>query len=843
MGSSLIVQRIVEVDPVVDQKEIEASSIEQVLKTFETSKEGLTEEQVSNRLGKWGPNLIEETRKSPILKFLSYFWGPIPGMIEIAAILSAFLMDWSDFAIICTLLVINAIIGFWQEHKADNAIALLKEKLALKARVKRNGKWISISARELVPGDIIHIKFGDVVPSDIKLIEGEDVEVDQSALTGESLPVYKENGNLLYLSSIVRRGEADGIVIGTGINTLFGKTAQLVQEASRVSHYQQAVLRIGHFLIYVTIFLAALILIVAAFRNTTFLDTLKFCLILTVASIPVALPAVLSVTMAVGAENLAKQQAIVTRLVSIEELAGMDILCSDKTGTLTQNKMTIGDIVQFGDISSDEIILSAALASRVEDQDPLETPIFEHLKGGINVLKDWIVEKFQPFDPTSKRTEATLSNNFGSLKVSKGAPQAILQLCGNPPDIKEKVEKIIEEFGVKGYRSLGVARMKNNESWQCLGIISLFDPPREDSADMIQATIKLGIKVKMLTGDHLAIAREMARKLNFGQDIILAADAFPAGKHWDDDKILKADGFAQVFPEHKFNIVKSLQSRGLYVGMTGDGVNDAPALKEAHVGIAVSGATDAARGAADLVLTASGLSIIVNAVKDSRRIFHRMTSYATYRIAETIRILIFMTLSIIIFDFYPITTIMIIILALLNDGPIMMIAYDNAKFSDTPTRWNMEYVLVFGALLGLLGVFSSFLLFWIGETVLILPRDVIQTLIFLKMTVAGHLTIYLTRSYEHHFWQSPLPSKSLFWTSELTQVGGTLLAVYGVVMTPIGWGLAGFVWIYAAIWFVFNNLVKVGTFRLITHHKQTPSGKHLKRISKWLTPYNPYNVG
>ncbi|MBW1799315.1 MAG: plasma-membrane proton-efflux P-type ATPase [Deltaproteobacteria bacterium] len=811
-------------------EEVEKLSVEEALEGLKSTRGGLSDRDAKERLVRFGPNAIEEKRVHPLVKIMSYFWGPIPWMIEAAALLSAFVKDWPDLSIILVLLVVNAVIGFWQENKADNAIALLKKKLALQARVIRNGKWETLPAGELVPGDVIRIRLGDIVPADLKLLEGDYLEVDQSALTGESLPVEKHASDAAYSGSIVRRGEMDGVVAGTGMNTFFGKTARLVQEAHNVSHYQQAVLRIGHFLIMLTLALVAVILSVALFRHTPMLETLEFCLILTVAAIPVAMPAVLSVAMAVGAVQLARRQAIVSRLVAIEEMAGMDILCSDKTGTLTQNRLKVGDPVTTAHVSPEELIDYAALASRAEDNDPIDEAIFEKQQGGKYTLSDCHVDAFNPFDPVIKRTEATVSRGDERFKVSKGAPQVILALCRDEEDgLRKRVEIEVTGLAEKGYRALGIGRTDAEGAWRFMGLLPLSDPPRDDSVETIETARKMGVTVKMVTGDHLAIAKEIARQLHLGQNILPAAEAFGEEKTILSEQVEEADGFSQVFPEHKYRIVESLQDLKHFVGMTGDGVNDAPALKKADIGIAVSGATDAARSAADLVLTAPGLSVIAEAIKESRKIFERMTSYSIYRIAETIRVLLFMTSAIFIFDFYPVTAVMIILLALLNDGPIMMIAYDRVPVADAPVRWDMHKVLTLSAVLGVLGVISSFGMFWIGEQILRLDRETIRTLMFLKLTVAGHMTIYLARTGHAPFWRRPFPAPALFWTSETTQLAATLVAVYGVFMNPIGWKLAGLIWAYALVWFLFNDFVKVQTYRLIDHAGKREH-KHLDRI-------------
>lgn len=787
---------------------------------LESSPEGLSQTEAQKRLIQYGPNEIQEKKTNRLLKFLTYFWGPIPWMIEVAIILSAMVRHWADFWIILVLLLMNAVIGFWEEYQAGNAIEALKKKLALNARVRRDGAWKTIPSGELVPGDIIRLRLGEIIPADAKLLEGDPIEVDQSTLTGESLPVERKKEDAVYSGSIVNQGEIEAIVYGTGGNTYFGKTAQLVEGAKTVSHFQKAVLKIGDYLIILAVALVALILITALFRHESMLTTLRFALVLTVAAIPVAMPTVLSVTMAVGAKLLAAKQAIVRRLASIEELAGIDILCSDKTGTLTQNKLTLSDTVGFAGVDNQQIILSGALASRAEDKDLIDLAVIGGLQDS-KALSSYQVVHFQPFDPVHKRTEATIKDSSGkTFKVSKGAPQAILELAANKSDIRNDLEKTVNEFAGKGYRSLGVARTDEKDQWQYLGVLALSDPPREDCKDTIIAAKQMGVSVKMVTGDQVAIAKEIAGQIGLGKNI-LDAQMFGDTKHHESSRLAEsieeADGFAQVFPEHKYHIVDVLQKRGHIIGMTGDGVNDAPALKKADAGIAVSGATDAARAASDIVLLTPGLSVIIDAIKESRKIFQRMNSYATYRIAETIRVLLFMTLSILVFKFYPVTAVMIVLLALLNDGAILSIAYDRAHISNVPEVWNMHRVLGVATTLGITGVIASFGLFYLAEHVFKLDRDTIQTLMYLKLSVAGHMTIFLTRT-RGHFW-ADRPSNILLGAVVGTQLIATLVAVYGLFMTPLGWSWAALVWGYAIVWFLINDWVEIWALHIFDPKK------------------------
>jgi len=781
-----------------------------LMQSLASSEGGLSTSEAAARLQQYGPNEIAEKKINPFLKFLGYFWGTIPWMIEVAAILSAVLNRWDDFAIIFFLLLINGVVGFWQEHKADNAIELLKKRLAPTARVYRDGEWKGIPSGELVPGDLVRIRLGEIVPADVKLLEGDFLEVDESSLTGESLPVDKNVSDVAYSGSIVRQGEMTAIVFATGMNTYFGHTAKLVELAKTQSHFQKAVVKIGDYLIILALVLVTLTFIVATLRHQGLLQTLQFALVLVVAAIPAALPAVLSVTMAVGAMELAKKEAIVSRLAAIEEMAGVDVLCSDKTGTITQNAITVAEVVPFDGFTKTDVLLFGSLASRAEDGDLIDSAIIRKSKEEQIELGSYKLSRFKPFDPVSKRTEAELEGARGTFRTAKGAPQAILALTADSA-AASSVDKTVDAFALKGYRALGVARTNSKGSWSYVGLVALQDPPRADSAETIKTAQSLGVRIKMVTGDHVAIAKEIAREVGLGTNIGPAWDFLDKPDKEATDIIERADGYAQVFPEHKFRIVELLQARGHIVGMTGDGVNDAPALKKADAGIAVSGSTDAAKSAAAIVLTRPGLSVIIDTIKESRKIFRRMNSYATYRIAETIRVLFFITLSIIIFNFYPVTAIMIVLLALLNDFAIMSIAYDRAEYAQKPSRWNMKSVLGMATFLGLVGTVSSFILFFMGLNYLHLGRDVLQSMMYLKLSVAGHFLIFITRT-KGHFWSSR-PSNILLAAVLGTQIVATIIASFGLLIPPIGLPLALFVWLYAMASFVLTDFAKVFLFK------------------------------
>ena len=572
------------------------------------------------------------------------------------------------------------------------------------------------------------------------------------------------------------------------------------------------------------------------YRGDPILTTLQFALVLTVAAIPVAMPTVLSVTMAVGARLLAKKQAIVSKLVAIEELAGVDVLCADKTGTLTQNKLTLGDPFCLDKITADQLILAGALASRAENDDTIDLAVLGGLKDK-QALKPYQVTHFMPFDPVHKRTEATVKAADGrTFKVTQGAPQVILELSANAAAVKAAVDKAVNDFAARGFRALGVARADGDGKWQLLGVLPLFDPPREDAKSTVATAAQMGVKIKMVTGDALAIARETAKTLGMGTNIL---DGGTLGDSKTEEtaavtkSIEDADGFAQVFPEHKFHIVDVLQKHGHIVGMTGDGVNDAPALKKADCGFAVSGATDAARAAASIVLVAPGLSVIIDAIKESRKIFQRMNSYAMYRIAETLRVLLFMTLAIVVFNFYPLTAIMIVMLALLNDGAILSIAYDNVIYRNQPEAWNMRLVLGIATVLGLVGPIAAFGLFYLGDRVFHIDRPQIQTMMYLMLSVAGHLTIFQTRT--RGPWWSTRPARILLVAVVGTQTMATLICLFGFLVTPLWWGWAAMVWGYALAWFLLTDPVKLLAYRVLDRD-QSRACHFSQRSSRSPTP-------
>jgi H+-transporting ATPase len=814
-------------------KTLGPAAITAQLATLGTSARGLTGDEARRRLEKDGPNAIVATEEPLWHKAIGYFWGPIPWMIEAAALISLLRLDWPDFSVVAGLLVYNAAVGFWQDAKAASALAALRKGLALKARVLRDGRWQNIAATGLVTGDVAEVTAGEIVPADLLLIGGSYLSVDQAALTGESLPVGKAVGDSAYSGSIAKQGDMQGVVTATGNSTFFGRTAKLVASAGAKSHSQKAVVEIGDFLILLAIALAVVLVGVQVYRQIVVPghwswdvagQITQFVLVLLVASVPVALPAVMSVTLALGALALSKQKAIVSRLSAIDELAGVDILCSDKTGTLTQNKLTLSTPIPFGNTKPNDIILGAALATKANSEDAIDSAVLKAVPDP-RELDRFRQTKLVPFDPVNKRTMTTVVDADGQvLQYAKGAPQAISALCKLDPGIEGSYSAKVADLAKHGYRALGVASSADDgRTWTLLGLLPMSDPPRPDAKTTIAETRKLGLSVKMVTGDDVAIGSEICGQLGLGTHLLVASDVF--ARNTDPDHIPldaaraveRAAGFGRVFPQHKYEIVKSLQERGHIVAMTGDGVNDAPALKQADCGVAVSGATDAARSAAALVLTAPGLSTIVNAIVEARKIFERINSYIYYRIAMTLAIMLVVVLSSVIFNIQPLTAIMIVVLALLDDIPIMTIAYDNVRTSPVPVRWDMHRIRIFAGLMGLMATAQSFgLVFlgmeWMNDPAMMakiaLNESQLQTMIFLQLAAGGHLLLFVVRSRGSMIGQ-PLPSAPLFLAIVATQIVAVLICAYGILVPALSWTLIGIVWLYAIAWTILTDIVKL----------------------------------
>ncbi|KAF8400557.1 hypothetical protein HHK36_013856 [Tetracentron sinense] len=826
--------------------DLERIPVEEVFEQLKCTKEGLTREEGEQRLQIFGPNKLEEKTESKFLKFLGFMWNPLSWVMEIAALMAIGLAngggkppDWQDFVGIIVLLIINSTISFIEENNAGNAAAALMAGLAPKTKVLRDGKWSEEEAAILVPGDVISIKLGDIVPADARLLEGDPLKIDQSALTGESLPVTKHPGDEIFSGSTCKQGEIEAVVIATGVHTFFGKAAHLVDSTNQVGHFQQVLTAIGNFCICsIAIGMVVEIVVMYPIQQRKYREGIDNLLVLLIGGIPIAMPTVLSVTMAIGSHRLSEQGAITKRMTAIEEMAGMDVLCSDKTGTLTLNKLTVDKTmieVFVKDMDKDTVVLIAARASRVENQDAIDTSIVGVLADPKEARAGITEVHFLPFNPVEKRTAITYYDSDGNWhRASKGAPEQIIELCNLKDDAKNKALSIIGKFADRGLRSLGVARQvipeKTKESaggpWQFVGLLPLFDPPRHDSAETIRRALNLGVNVKMITGDQLAIGKETGRRLGMGTNMYPSSSLLGQCKDESiasipvDELIEKADGFAGVFPEHKYEIVKKLQERKHICGMTGDGVNDAPALKKADIGIAVADATDAARGASDIVLTEPGLSVIVSAVLTSRAIFQRMKNYTIYAVSITIRIVLgFMLIALIWkFDFSPF---MVLIIAILNDGTIMTISKDRVKPSPMPDSWKLKEIFATGVVLGTYLAVMTVVFFWaahdsdffsekFGVRSIRNNTNELTAALYLQVSIVSQALIFVTRSRSWSFLERPgLMLVSAFIAAQLV---ATFIAVYAnwgfARIHGIGWGWAGVIWIYSIVFYFPLDILK-----------------------------------
>jgi H+-transporting ATPase len=835
-----------------EKVDLETIVLEDAFKLLQCDENGLTNDEATRRLDIFGPNKLESEEQNAFLQFLSFMWNPLSWVMEGAALVAIALSngegqppDWQDFVGIVLLLFVNSGIGFYEERNAGNAVKALMDSLAPKAKVKRNGSWSEIESAGLVPGDMVSFKIGDIVPADCRLTEAINVSIDQAALTGESLPQAKKLGDQCFSGSTCKQGEAEGVVISTGANTFFGRAASLVgQDDDTTGHLQKILAQIGSFcLVSIGIFVILEILVLYPRFHYSYRRGLNDILVLLIGGIPIAMPTVLSVTLAVGAQQLAKHKAIVTRITAIEELAGVTILCSDKTGTLTTNKLTIdrNTIRTYGPFSADEVILFAAYASRTENQDAIDASVVAALgdtakaRAGIKLLD------FKPFNPVDKRTEITYREEAtGKLKrVTKGMTGIIIELCSRnkTEELENQLEAHVEEYATRGLRALAVAYEEldgddheaEGNGFELIGLLAIFDPPREDTKQTIDDALALGVKVKMVTGDQLAIAKETGRRLGLGDHMypakVLKDGPAPGGKHASlDEMIMDADGFAGVFPEHKYEIVKRLQGLGHLCAMTGDGANDAPALSRANVGIAVEGATDAARGAADIVLTEPGLSTIVHAIRGSRIIFQRMRNYAIYACAVTIRIVVcFAILAWVYqFDFPPF---MVLIIALLNDGTIMTLSVDRVLPSNTPDSWDLSEIFAYAVAYGLYLTLSTVALVVIimettffqdkfGVTLLTSPvqanDEQLHAIVYLQVAIISQALIFVTRS--HGFFFMERPSYALMGAFCIAQLISSIIAAFGnwgfTDLHGVDGGWIGIVWVWNIVWFIPLDWIK-----------------------------------
>jgi H+-transporting ATPase len=764
--------------------------------------QGLSTDEAALRLTHFGPNEVAEEKPHPLLALLHKFWSPVPWMLEITIILQIILGKPGEAAVIVLLLGVNAVLGYFQEGRANKALALLRQRLDIQARVLRDGRWQRVQARNLVPGDAVHVRMGDLVPADLRLLDGQ-VQLDQSSLTGESLPTEAGSGADAFSGSVVTRGEATGEVTATGARTRFGKTAELVRGAKTVSHLETMIFGIVKYLVLLDSVLVAALLIYALATGMPLAEVIPFALILLVASVPVALPATFTLATALGSLELAKRGVLVTRLSAIEEAAGMDVLASDKTGTITANQLTLAALKPATGIAENDLLRFAALACDEATQDPIDLAILAAAHERSLLENPPRRLRFTPFDPQTRRSETLFEESGITRRAIKGAAVEVAAAAGVPNLVTE-----IEDLAAGGYRVLGVA-FGDETRLQFAGLVALEDPPRKDSAALIESLRQLGVRVVMVTGDGQATAQTVAKTVGIGDR------ACPARMLTDDPAraITECDVFAQVFPEDKFHLVEALQRAGHVTGMTGDGVNDAPALKQAEVGIAVANASDVAKAAASLVLTNPGLTDVVAAVETSRRIYQRMLTYTLNKIIKTLEIAVFMSVGVMLTGVFVITPILIVLLLFTNDFVTMSIATDRVEFSRKPEHWRVPTLMLTAAPLAALILVLSFSVFFAGRDWLHLPLPQFQTLIFVMLVFTGLGNVYLVRE-RRHFWQSR-PSRWLMVATVLDLTVACTMASEGILMAAISPALIGGLLAVALVYLIVMDFLKIRIFRRI----------------------------
>ncbi len=782
--------------------------VDELLRRLKSSAEGLSEQEAQIRLEENGYNEIKEKKPNTMLKFLKRFYGPVPLLLWIVVVISYFLHNFRNFYIVIGLLLFNAIAGFAEEYKADKSVALLKQKLSTDSRVRRSGRWIKISSRLVVPGDVIRLRLGDIVPADCKVIESESLEADESAITGESLPVSKNEGEVAYSGSVIKRGEATVLVFATASNTLYGKTAEIVSSARSASHLEGVVLNITKYLILADIIIISIMFFYGISNLRIDLgDLLSLMLVIFIASVPVALPAAFTVSMALGTEKLVKKNVLVTKLSSIEETSTMNILCIDKTGTLTTNRITVKKIRPFN-TGEEEILKYAAEASRASDNDPIDNAILDFAASRSVKTGDQLT--FSPFDPSTKRTEAVITDKREKYSVMKGASKVISGLFNLDKTTRSWIEGTTEELSKEGFRSILVAMSKEGQT--LFGILALYDEPRADAKLLIKELGDLGVRSKMLTGDNVSVAKEIAGEVGLGTNIIDSESLKKMSSSDLASKIENVDGFANIYPEDKYMIVKALQKLKYHVGMTGDGVNDAPSLKQAEVGIAVSNATDVAKSSADLVLTADGIGVIVEAVKESRRIFERIVTYSLVKVAKVFQIIGFIAIAFIFMDLIPISSFLLILLLFTNDITSISLSTDTSVYSKKPDVWNIKSIVYSSCILGVMLLAESLIFIPINLSIFGMSLQQFQTSIFLLFNVTDQLLIFTMRE-RASFWKSR-PSNVLMLASLFSVSLGAAFSYFGIFMAPISIAAIATTFSISIIFMLFNNFVKIRVFNV-----------------------------
>lgn len=794
----------------ISTSEYKKLSAGEALLFLETSIDGLSSVEAAARAVKYGLNEITEMKRNAFLDFVKRYWGPMPWLLEFAAVLTIVLHHYVESVIIFVLLTINAVIGYFQSKNSRKAVEILKKKLKINARVLRDGKWVIQDAKNIVPGDVITIKLGDLVPADVVIISGE-VSADESALTGESLPKNLHDSDIIYSSSIIKRGETKCVVVNTGINTFFGKTVELVKIAKPKSRQEELMLTIVKYMMYLGIAASVIVTLFALYLQKDILFILSFVVVFLIGAIPVALPAVLTIVQAVGALALSKKGVLVTRLDSIEDAASIDIFCFDKTGTITQNKLSVVDSISFGKYEKDDVVRFAALASKEEGMDAIDLAIINYSKSTQMDFERYKQISYIPFNPKDKKTEATVESDNISFTIYKGSSQTILELCKETDSMTlAEVNKAIDGFSMKGSRTIAVAITEENKI-ELVGIIAIADPPRIDSKTMIEGIRNLGIKCLMLTGDSLAIAQEIAGQVGIGHNIMRAGELEGKSHEVQLALIRESDGFAEVYPEDKYKIVKLLQDSGHMVGMTGDGVNDSPALKQAELGTAVSDAADVAKASASIILTKPGLGEIIDAVKISRQTYQRILTWVINKITKVVEIVILLTIGFFWLHDMVISLIGMSLLVFANDFATMSIATDNVKSTDSPNKWNVKNITAASVILGLLFALEDLLIIFIGIKFFKLGLNELRTIVLLSLVFNSQFRMLIVRE-RRHFWSS-IPGKNLLLVNITTIIAFVLIGIFGVFIPGIPINQVFILLGITAIYMLCLDFVKYYVFR------------------------------
>ncbi|MDP3150846.1 MAG: plasma-membrane proton-efflux P-type ATPase [Ignavibacteria bacterium] len=765
--------------------EYKTISLEETYKFLETTADGLADSEVKDRLEKFGKNEIVEKKQNSLLEFILRYWGPMPWLLEIALGLAFALNHYFEGIIIFILLTTNAIIGQIHAGSSQKVIDLLKNKLAVRSKVLRNKKWSEEDAKGIVNGDIISVKLGDIVPADAKIISGE-LSIDQSALTGESLPIEAHPSDIIYSGSVVTRSEATGIVVNTGANTFFGKTVELVKIAKPKSHQEAIMMAVVKYMIYLGIAASLLVSITGLLMHLNIVIMLTFIIVVLLGAIPAALPAVLTIVQSVGATELAKKGALVTKLESVEDAASIDIICFDKTGTITQNKLSVMDAVPISGNKIEDVLRIAALTSQSEGMDLIDLAVIEFAKkSGVN-FNDYKQVSYTPFDPSTKKTEALIETGGKRFRAVKGAEQMILSLCRDvDKGTLDEINKIIDGFSKKGYRTIAVARSDGDDlnNLKLIGLLPMSDPPRPDSKTMIDQARSHGIKPMMLTGDSIDIAKEISNEVGIGTNIIRMADIKDQSADQQLKMVSECNGFAEIYPEDKYKIVSLLQTEGHTVGMTGDGVNDAPALKQAELGIAVSNSTDVAKAAASVVLTESGIGVIIDAIAVSRQTYQRMLTWVINKVVKVIEFTVFLTIGFFWLHNILLSLIGMSFLVMANDFVSMTLATDHVKSTSNPNKWNVKNIILASFIPALFYVLGDIIVVLIGIHYFHLQWNELTSLVMLSFIFNSQFRVLIVRE-RKHFWSS-LPGKGLLISSTSAIVGIALIALFGILVPSL----------------------------------------------------------